>query len=98
MRRGGLAGPALAHRLAGLLIFFQVRSGHFEAYLPRLARDLTSFAPAPAPIPADFADLCRLVEQTEGVRFRELFGRLPTARAAPGDEALHLVLEQARAI
>ena len=37
-----------------------------------------------------------IVEQVEGVRFRELFARLPATRAASGPEALRQVLALAR--
>ena len=46
-------------------------------------------------MPASFDQVCDLVEQTEGVRFRELFSRLPQ-RAASGDEALQAVLAMAQ--
>ena len=46
----------------------------------------------PGAIPANFDALCQLVEQTEGVRFRELFSRLPR-HAASGDEALRTILD-----
>jgi hypothetical protein len=50
----------------------------------------------PSDLPASFIEVCALIEQTEGVRFRELFARLPQ-RASSGDEALRTVLELARA-
>ena len=40
-----------------------------------------------------FEELCRIVEQVEGVRFRELFEKLPKDAAESGDEALQKVLE-----
>jgi hypothetical protein len=58
-----------------------------------LKTDLASAGPTD--LPANFDELCTLVEQTEGVRFRDLFSRLPQ-RAASGDEALRAVLEMAR--
>jgi hypothetical protein len=39
---------------------------------------------------------CERVERVDGVHFRELFQRLPTDRAADGDQALARVLELAR--
>lgn len=46
-------------------------------------------------MPRSFAALCSLVEQIEGVRFRELWEALPR-RAPSGDEALAEVLRLAR--
>lgn len=63
--------------------------------LAALSRHLAAFAPEAPPLPSDFGALRTLVEQEEGVHFRELFGRLPTTRAATGDEALQKVLEMA---
>jgi len=46
-------------------------------------------------VPAGFDQVCAVVERTEGVRFRELFERLPR-RDESGDEALRAVLDLAR--
>jgi tetratricopeptide (TPR) repeat protein len=97
-RSGGPAGPALAHRLASAMIRSQTASGRLPAALHGLAIHLSHFVGAAPPLPADFAELCRLVEEVEGVRFRELFDRLPKDRAATGDDALRQVLELARAL
>jgi hypothetical protein len=51
------------------------------------------FAPSAPPVPPNFDELCRRVEQEPGVHFRELFDRLPKTRAQTGDEALRKVLE-----
>ena len=83
---------ALAHRLASVLISYQTNDGALPRRSNALSSDLALVSP-----PASFDELCRLVEQTEGVRFRDLFSRLPQ-RAASGDEALRTVLEMARAI
>ena len=48
----------------------------------------------PGDVPAGFDQVCGLVERTEGVRFRELFERLPR-RDESGDEALRTVLDLA---
>lgn len=85
---------ALAHRLAGVLIYYQTYDGKLPGRLDTLRRHLASVTPADPP--ANFDELCRLVEQTDGVRFRDLFSRLPQ-RAASGDEALRTVLKMARA-
>jgi tetratricopeptide (TPR) repeat protein len=86
---------ALAHRLAAALIRFQTASGMFASRLHVLAKHLASF-PANPPLPADFAALCVIVDQVEGVHFRNLFERLPQNEAVTGDEALQKVLELAK--
>jgi tetratricopeptide (TPR) repeat protein len=85
---------ALAHRLASVLISYQTNDGELPRRLNAVRKDLALVSPGE--LPASFDELCRLVEQTEGVHFRELFSRLPQ-RAASGDEALRTVLEMARA-
>jgi hypothetical protein len=85
---------ALAHRLVSVLIFYQTNDGELPRGLNAVRKDLALVSPSEPS--ASFDELCRLVEQTEGVRFRELFSRLPQ-RAASGDEALRTVLEMARA-
>lgn len=90
------AGPhvALAHRLAGAVIFYQTSDDDLLNNLNAVRRDLARVSPGDPP--SSFDELCRLVELTEGVRFRELFSRLPR-RAASGDEALRAVLDMAHA-
>jgi hypothetical protein len=80
-RSRGDSTAALAHRLADALICYQTRSGSFATSLRNMARvDLPSSPPR-------FVDVVSQVEMIEGVRFRELFDRLP--RTAPdGDAAL----------
>jgi tetratricopeptide (TPR) repeat protein len=92
----GPSTSSLAHRLAATLIVHQTASGRLDSALQALSHDLTSFEPGPPPVPSSFVELCQIVEQEEGVRFAELFARLPTGRAATGDEALQQVLELAR--
>jgi len=94
-RAGGPPAVALAHRLAAVLILFQTASGRLPSALQGLAIHLADFIPNP-PLPADFAALCEIVEQVEGVRFRDLFERLPKDQAADGDAALQQVLALAR--
>lgn len=91
MRTSAPPETALAHRLAAALIELQTSSGGLAMTLDALARHLTRLAPTP-PLPRDFDHLCEIVEQVEGVRFRELFDRLPKENAATGDEALQRVL------
>lgn len=81
----------LAHRLAAGVIVFQTGSGRLASTIQGLAIHFADFVPEPPPLPASFDELCRLVEATEGVRFGELFERLPR-RAATGDEALQAVV------
>src|ERR1035437_6367810 len=87
------ARGALAHRLASTLIRYQMSHGNLPSDIRALREHLAQVKPAD--VPASFDEVCALVEQTEGVRFRELFSRLPQ-RAASGDEALQAVLEMAR--
>jgi tetratricopeptide (TPR) repeat protein len=85
---------ALAHRLASAFIRYQMNHGELPSDIRAVREDLAQISPND--VPATFDEVCALVEQTEGVRFRELFSRLPQ-RAASGDEALQAVLEMARA-
>jgi hypothetical protein len=87
------ASLALAHRLASVLISYQTNDGDLPGDINAVRMHLALVSPSDPP--ASFDELCRLVEQTEGVRFRDLFSRLPR-RAAAGDEALRTVLEMAR--
>jgi hypothetical protein len=96
VRGGGPPEAALAHRLACAVIHLQTGDGRLPTTIQALSRHLASFDPDPPPVPASFAELCGIVERVEGVRFAELFARLPTDRAATGDEALQRVLEMAR--
>ena len=54
---------------------------------------LAQLAPNPA-IPKSFDELCEIVEQVEGVRFRELFERI-AGPDADGDAVLQEVLKAA---
>ena len=94
MRNNAGARDALAHRLASALIRYQMNDGRLPNTLGRLRKDLARGSSSD--VPASFDEVCAQVEQMEGVRFRELFSRLPQ-RAASGDEALRAVLEMARA-
>jgi len=94
MQARSVPETALAHRLAAGAIRFQTGSGRLATTLRNLAIDFAQFIPDPPPLPESFDELCRMVEAVEGVRFRELFERLPR-RAATGDEALREVLRLA---
>jgi hypothetical protein len=62
----------------------QISSSHPSTSISNLARS------ALPPAPPSFEQVCALVEQVEGVRFRELFERLP--RNAPdGDAAIQAI-------
>jgi tetratricopeptide (TPR) repeat protein len=95
-RSGEDPRAALAHRLAAALIWFQTSDGRLPGTLQALSRHLASFSPDAPPLPSNFDELCEIVEEVEGVRFRDLFSRLPTDNATTGDEALQKVLELAR--
>ncbi len=95
MRTSAQSETALAHRLAAILIFLRTSDGRLPNTIAALARDLAELAPAP-PLPRDFNHLCELVDQIEGVHFRDLFDRLPKEHAATGDEALQKVLAMAK--
>jgi tetratricopeptide (TPR) repeat protein len=94
LRAGRDQATVLAHRLARGLLEYQMGSGGLPKTLPVLAGDLEALADR-APVPTSFAALCQQVQQVEGVRFGELFARLP-GPAADGDEALAAVLRLAR--
>jgi hypothetical protein len=93
---------ALAHRLAAACIRHQTQDGLLVGTLQALYRELSALppsSPAAALVAEDgsgFEAMAGIVEQVEGVRFRELFARLPTTRAASNPEALRQVLALAR--
>jgi hypothetical protein len=83
-RRKAEPDVALAHRLAAACMRYQTGSGLLAGTLSNLAAtDLPSSPPR-------FADVVKRVELLEGVRFQELFDRLPR-RAQDGDAALAAV-------
>ena len=84
---------ALDHRLAGFVIRYQIGSRMLALSLKGLAFDLDKFGPEA--LPGSFNQLCDRVEQIGGVRFRELFERLPT-RAEDGDQLLKELVEMAK--
>ncbi len=67
-------------------------SGELGKSLRILKIAIADFGPNP-PLPESFDALAGIVEEMEGVRFRELFERLPR-RAKDGDEALATVLDR----
>jgi tetratricopeptide (TPR) repeat protein len=74
----------LAHRLAAALLRLQIRSGGLITTIKNLAN-----LALPAERPS-FDEVVASVEQVDGVRFRELFSRLPV-HAPDGDAALELI-------
>ena len=93
-RIGTYSDTSIAHRFTAAIIRLQTADGRFPRDIAALAHHLR-YNP---PLPTSFDHLCQLVEQTPGVRFRELFAKLPTTRAKSGDEALQIVLAQARGL
>ncbi|HEX4167152.1 MAG TPA: NB-ARC domain-containing protein [Bryobacteraceae bacterium] len=83
---------AVAHHLAAAIILYQTDSGNQTQALWAMKQHLG--LPGKSALPSNFEELCTIVQQTEGVRFRELFSSLPQ-RAASGDEAIQKVLEMA---
>ncbi|MFH1909018.1 MAG: hypothetical protein ABIL11_16830 [Chloroflexota bacterium] len=76
----------LAHRLAAGAIRAQIGSGMLQSTIRNIAN-----SPMP-PAPPPFEQVCAIVEQVVGVRFRESFARLPQ-RAPSGDAAIAAVWE-----
>jgi tetratricopeptide (TPR) repeat protein len=84
---------ALDHRLASTSIFYQISSGILTFNLKELAFDLDKFGVEA--LPGSFDQLCHQVEQVEGVRFRELWDRLPK-RFEDDDQLLKELVKAAR--
>ncbi|MGH8903855.1 MAG: AAA family ATPase [Egibacteraceae bacterium] len=86
------AGLVAAHRLASAVIWFQTGEGRLADTLRVLAQDLAGFD---GDLPGSFAELCRLVDQVDGVHLAQLVDRLPK-QAPDSDAALAEVLRLAR--
>ncbi|MGH8902231.1 MAG: CHAT domain-containing protein [Egibacteraceae bacterium] len=92
LQRGGRdAGVVVAHRLACAVIRLQTGSGRLAVALHALAEDLAGFD---GDLPGSFAQLCQLMDQTDGVHLAQLVDRLPT-QAPDGEAALAEVLHLA---
>ncbi|HYP29032.1 MAG TPA: CHAT domain-containing protein [Blastocatellia bacterium] len=79
----------LAHLLAAGLIWLQISSGSLLASIRNLARStLPSMTPS-------FEQVCLIVEQIDGVRFREMFAQLPK-KASDGDAAIQIIWQMAK--
>jgi hypothetical protein len=96
VHRGDTSEMALAHGLAANVIDLQAGGHWLPQPIQALARQLASFGSMSPQVPSSFAELCRIVDHVEGVKFAELFARLPTGLAATGDEALQVVLKMVR--
>ncbi|MGH8886734.1 MAG: AAA family ATPase, partial [Egibacteraceae bacterium] len=83
-RVGQEPAVAVAHRLASAVIELQTGSGRLAGTLRVLAHDLAGLDGDP-PVPGSFAELCRLVDRTDGVHLAQLVDRLP--KQAPDGEA-----------
>jgi tetratricopeptide (TPR) repeat protein len=76
---GGDAREAVAHRLAAGLISSYAGFGHLADTLKNLAYDLARLADVTM-IPDHYDEVCRLVDQTDGVQFRPLISVLTDDR------------------
>lgn len=81
--------PAHAHRLAALLLMLQIRSGHLQNLLPTLSVFVKYT------MPPTFEWIADMVEQVPGVRFREMWARLPKPYGE-GDAAIAKLWEMER--
>jgi len=86
---GNAPDIVLAHRLAAGGIYWQIGSGKLSITIRNLAR--SSLPPAPP----SFAQVCAIVEQIPGVRFQEMFERLPK-RVSDGDVAIQEMWQMAQ--
>ena len=74
---------------------YQTGSGKLASSLDGLTYDLNKFGPEA--LPSSFDMLCGRVERVEGVRFRELWEKLPK-RSRDGDKLLKELIEAARGV
>jgi tetratricopeptide (TPR) repeat protein len=84
---------AIDHMLAGVVVRYQIGSGMLASSLKGLARDLDKFGPEA--LPGSFNQLCDRVERVDGVRFRELYERMPN-RVEDSNQLLKELVEMAR--
>ena len=80
------------HELTAACISFQIYSGLLASSLERLALDLNRFGPDA--LPKTFDQLCDRVEKVDGVRFRELWTRLPK-RTKDSDQLIKNIVDMA---
>lgn len=95
---GGDVPTLLAHRTAGALLLFQAGGDLLPDALGSLAMSFVQHAPRRPRLPDDFDALAAIVEQVDGVRFREMTQQLSQGGGASGDEALHAVVGMARSM
>lgn len=93
---GGEPSTYLAHSVAGAVLLFQAGGDLLPDSLGQVALCFVQHAPRKPPLPDDFDALATIVEQVEGVRFREMTAHLSLDGGASGDEALHAVVGMAR--
>jgi len=70
-----------------------MNSGMIASSSNEFAMDFAKFGPEA--LPESFDQLCNRVEQVEGVRFRELWDKLPK-RSEDGDQLLEELVKAAR--
>lgn len=87
------SNKALPHCLAGGIVRYQICSGFFPLSLSNLAIELVRFGSQY--LPTKFDNLCSIVEDVEGVRFRELFDRLVGPKV-DGNQVMREVIEMAK--
>ena len=85
-------GPdkVLAHDLAGGMICYLTQSGLQKDSLSNLLIDLAEFGSRA--LPSSFDQVCSIVDEVEGVRFRELFRNL-AGPDADGDQVMRAVID-----
>lgn len=93
---GGEPTTLLAHRLAGAVLLFQAGGDLLTDALGDLAMSFVRYAPGKPPLPDTVDELSAIVEQVDGVRFRQLVEVLAHDGGADGDEALHAALGMAQ--
>lgn len=84
---------ALIHGLAAATTRLLTHSGRLPPTLLNLSIDLTTFGPEA--FPASFDQLCKTVEEVDGVKFKDLFFQL-AGPDADGDEMMKTVLQMAQ--
>jgi tetratricopeptide (TPR) repeat protein len=84
---------AVAHRLAAVIVNMLSGSGLLSRRLPNLSGDIAQLGVQA--LPASFDQLCSIVEEVDGVRFRELFVSL-AGPEADGNQVMQKVIEMAK--
>lgn len=84
---------ALAHRLAAGIIRYMTDSCYLASNLQNLSLDLARFGPLY--LPASFDQLCSIVEEIEGVNFKDLFTQL-AGPCKDGDSVMQEMLRMAQ--